>query len=86
MVEIVYTLHAEIRIKERGILKDQIEAIILSNRNSANDGDNTIQSIIFKNSKKYVCRIFYVKQGNLFKVLTAYISSDLKRYGEINDR
>ena len=77
-MKITYTVHAEMKIAKRGILKTYIETVLKSPDKllDAKDGRKIAQKVV----KKHLIRVVFEEDGNAYKVVTAYYSKP-ERYG-----
>ena len=76
-MKIEYTLYAEAKIAKRELSKADIESV-LKNPGKVIDGKDG-RKIAQKPVGKYILRIVFEKDGNQYKVITAYYSKS-ERY------
>ena len=71
-MKIVYTIYADMKIAKREIPKAQIE-ITLKNPDKLLDARDD-RKIAQKTTEKHLLRVVFEKDGNAYKVITAYYS------------
>ncbi|MHA1930207.1 MAG: DUF4258 domain-containing protein [Candidatus Thorarchaeota archaeon] len=77
---IIFSKHALERMKQRGITKDEVlEAL---SETESPDMDTLGHFIAQKTIRGKILRVFFQKKGNDTFVITAYLTSKIKKYSE----
>ncbi len=82
-MEFLFSNHALIRMKSRGIPKDIVlEVIIHADSISFQDESITVYSkLVEENTKPYLYRVFVNKEKTPPLIITAYRTSKIEKYG-----
>lgn len=87
-MRVYYTKHAIEVLKERDISSEMVESV-LKNPEQVIERDNVsiAQSIVEREDRKYLLRVFFVKEedGIRIKVITIYLTSKIEKYWRSSD-
>jgi hypothetical protein len=81
-MRIVFSEHARHQVLERNLLESEIISTILKPNKIISQSHGKFQAIklIKKNGKQYLMIVIYRKTNSSLKVITAFLTSKIKKY------
>lgn len=79
---IIFTSHARYQLKERGLNQKEVIVALTNSERTIKQTDNRYRALttITQDDKKYVWVVIYEKHNSIIEIITAFLTSKIKKY------